>query len=215
MVKIPGTKAGVWVLEELAAQGIPTTPTVCVTAAQMIAVAEAHERGCERAKKAGLPEPRSTAAYVMGRLQDYLTNLNTERGKPVTTADLEDAVLALAKRICRIFHERGYRQTVMPAAFRSVGQVSGLAGADVEMTIHPKIQDAIIEADKAGKVAYEEGFERDINQEAVDKVSRAFPEFTAAYDPDALTPEGFDTYGGVTMTLDAFDKTGWQKLLAL
>lgn len=72
MVKIPATKAGVWVLEELAAIGIPTTPTVCVSVSQIVAVAEANERGIKRAIKNGLKPAASTAAFVMGRLQDHL-----------------------------------------------------------------------------------------------------------------------------------------------
>ena len=64
MVKIPGTKAGVWVLEELAALGIPTNPTVCVSLPQVIATAEAYARGCERAVKAGLKPAESTTALV-------------------------------------------------------------------------------------------------------------------------------------------------------
>ena len=71
MVKIPGTKAGVFVLEELAALGIPTTPTVCVSVPQLIATAQAYERGIARAKKAGLPVPATTTAF-----SDFITGPN-------------------------------------------------------------------------------------------------------------------------------------------
>ena len=81
-VKIPGTAAGMWVLEELAALGIPTNPTVCVSIPQMVSAAEAHERGIIRAVKAGIRPAHSTSAFVMGRLQDYLAQLNEQRGHP-------------------------------------------------------------------------------------------------------------------------------------
>jgi transaldolase len=215
MVKIPGTKAGVYVLEELAALGIATTPTVCVSVSQLVAVAQAHDRGCERAKKAGLPIPASTGAFVMGRLQDYLAALNTERGNPVSTEDLETAVLAAVKRTYQIFKKEGYSQVIMPAAFRCARQVSELAGGLFEMTIHPKIQEMVKEADKNGELKREKRIDASVDEAAVERVIKAFPEFKKAYEPEGLSIDEFDSFGAVTMTLDAFDKTGWQKLLAL
>ena len=215
MVKIPGTKAGIFVLEELAALGIPTTPTVCVSVPQLIATAQAYERGTARAKKAGLPVPASTTAFVMGRLQDYLAALNDERGKPVTTEDLESAVLAAIKRCYSIFKKEGYSQTIMPAAFRCARQVSELAGGVFEMTIHPKVQKMVSEAFEKGAIKTEKRIDAPVDQAAVDRVLKALPEFAKAYEPRGMSPEEFDSFGAVVMTLDNFDKNGWQKLLAL
>jgi transaldolase len=215
MVKIPGTKAGVFVLEELAALGIPTTPTVCVSVPQLIATAQAYERGCARAKKAGLPAPASTTAFVMGRLQDYLAKLNEERGKPVSTADLETAVLAAVKRAYNTFKKEGYSQTIMPAAFRCARQVSELAGGVFEMTIHPKVQKLVSEAYAQGEIKTEKRIGAGVDEAAVERVLAALPEFRKAYEPNGMSADEFDSYGGVIMTLDGFDKTGWQKLLAL
>jgi len=215
MVKIPGTCSGVRVLEELAALGIPTPPTVCVSVPQVIATAKAYERGCARAAKAGIPAPASTTAFVMGRLQDYLASVNAERGNPVSTSDLEWAVLAAVKRAYRIFKKKGYKQVIMPAAFRCAMQVSELAGGLFEMTIHPKVQDLVIDADKKGAIKREKRIDADVDEKAVDRVLKAIPEFGKAYEPDGMAEKDFDAYGGVIMTLDGFDKTGWQKLLAL
>jgi transaldolase len=215
MVKIPGTKAGIFVLEELAALGIPTTPTVCVSVAQLVATARAYERGCSRAKKAGLPAAATTTAFVMGRLQDYLATLNEERGKPVSTQDLETAVLAAVKRAYGIFRKEGYAQIIMPAAFRCARQVSELAGGVFEMTIHPKVQKLVSEAFERGEIKKEKRIEAGVDEAAVERVLKALPEFGKAYDPDGMSIDEFDSYGGVVMTLDGFDKTGWQKLLTL
>jgi transaldolase len=215
MVKIPGTKEGITVLEELAALGIATTPTVCVSVSQLIATAQAYERGSARAKKAGLAVPASTSAFVMGRLQDYLAGLNAERGNPVSTEDLETAVLAAVKRTYQVFKKEGYSQVIMPAAFRCARQVSELAGGVFEMTIHPKIQGIVSEAYKNGEIRLEKRIDADLDGAAIDRVLKAFPEFRKAYEIEGMKAEEFDSFGGVTMTLDAFDKTGWQKLLAL
>jgi len=215
MVKIPGTKAGVWVLEELAALGIPTNPTVCVSVAQVIATAEAYERGCARAVKAGITPAESTTALVLGRLQDYLSAVNEENGKSLSVSDLEMAALATVKRAYEIFEERKYAQRIMPAAFRCAAQVAQLVGGDFHMTIHPKIQDLVIEEDKRGVLQREPLIDERVDAKVLEKVMKAIPEYRMAYEPDGMTIDGFDDFGATKMTLDGFDKTGWQKLLAL
>ncbi len=215
MVKIPGTAAGISVLEELAALGIPTTPTVCVSVAQIIAAAEANERGVKRAQAAGLQPAPSTAAFVMGRLQDFLTVLNEERQAGLSKYDLDCATLAATKRCSAIFEERGYRQQLMPAAFRSPHQVAGLSGADVVMTIHPGYQAAVLEAEAAGDILREPAINKPVDELAVSRVYRALPEFVQAYEPDGLRLQEFDAFGATMMTLEGFDVTGWQKLRTL
>jgi len=215
MVKIPGSTAGIQVLEELAAAGIPTNPTVCVTVSQILAAAEANERGIKRALAAGKTPAPSTAALVMGRLQDYLTALNQERAAGLSTTDLENAALAVCKRCYAIMKERGYSQLLMPAAFRTARQVSGMIGAKAHMTIHPKIQDEIIQADKDGLLQRRIAIDDPVDEDSIARVTKALPEFALAYEPDGLKLEEFDAYGGTVMTLNGFDKTGWQKLYTL
>jgi transaldolase len=178
----------------------------------MIAAAEAHERGLKRAQAAGLPAPHSTSAFVLGRLQDYLTVLNKERNLGLATYDLECAVLAAAKRCYRLFEERGYRQQVMPAAFRCAMQVTELAGSKTVMTIHPSIQDKVIEADQQGELKREQAIDNPVDSDAVERVSRALPEFRMAYEPDGIDAKDFDAFGATMMTLSGFNETGWQKL---
>ena len=214
MVKIPGSTAGIRVLEELAALGIATNPTVVVTVSQAIAAAEAFERGKKRAVRAGINPARSSCAIVMGRTQDYLDSLNKERKIGLPISDLEWAVIALVKRSYGIFKERGYESVIMPAAFRTARQVEQLTGGDFVETIHPKIQAELDEADKKGTVKREIFINSEPDHDAVNRVLSKIPEFAAAYDPEALSIEQFDNYGGVTMTLDNFHQ-GWLKLVSL
>jgi transaldolase len=214
LVKIPGTKAGIFVLEELAALGINTNPTVVVSVSQALAAAEAFERGRQRAVRAGLPEPVSTCAIVMGRAQDYFAALNKERNLGLAVTDLEWAALAIVKRSYAIYREKGYHSLIMPAAFRAPLQVEQLAGGDFWATIHPKIQAAVEEADKAGTIQRKLFADAPADEGAVTRVAAVLPEFRAAYEPDGLTPDAFDTFDGVVMTLDGFHE-GWKKLVSL
>lgn len=214
MVKIPGTESGMKVLEELAARGIPTTATVCVSASQIMAAADAYERGVSRALAAGVTPARSTSAFVMGRLQDYLAAVNTQQGLGLATDDLAEAVLAVARRLVDAFKDRPTAPLFMPAAFRHPRQVTLLAGARAEMTIHPKIQEAINALDASEGIARQEGIDRPLDMERVDRVLNAIEDFGRAYALDGLRPEEFDSFGATKMTLDGFDK-GWRQLAAL
>lgn len=212
MVKIPGSDAGIAVLEELAARGIATNPTVCVSVAQTLAAADACDRGRARARAAGIRPQRSSAAFVMGRLQDYLTLLNAERGAGLTTDDLTTAALAAAKNCYRLLHERGSETMLMPAAFRAGRQVTELAGGVVEMTIHPKIQAEIAATDAGTPIPRERRIDAEVDRAAVDRVAEALPEFLLGYDPDALVLGQFDSFGATRLTLDGFQSSGWAPL---
>ena len=54
-----------------------------------------------------------------------------------------------------------------------------------------------------------------VDTDLMARVAKALPEFTQAFEPEGLKPEAFDAYGATVMTLDGFDKTGWQKLYTL
>lgn len=215
MVKIPGTASGMWVLEELAAQGIPTTATVCVSAPQILAAADAYERGVERAKAAGITPAPSTSAFVMGRLQDYLATLNDQQSLGLATEDLEEAVLAVAKRTVHALADRPGAPVLMPAAFRVARQVAGLSGSATTMTIHPKIQRQLADWDEQVSLPRVEGIGDPIDQARIDRVAEAIPDFVRAYELDGLAVEEFDGFGGTVMTLDGFQATGWDLLRTL
>lgn len=214
MVKIPVTEAGLWALEELAARGIPTNPTVTTSISQLIAAAEAYQRGVARAKAAGITPAWSTAALVTGRVQDYLAHLNETRNLGLAISDLEWAGVALIKRAGEVFKQNGYTCILQPAAFRCVLQVEQISGGPFCSTIHPKIQEMVEAADQAGKVKREILIDAPLDQAAVDRVLRAIPEFVQAYEPGALKIQDFLTFGATAMTLDGFDQ-GWQKLFTL
>ncbi|MFV0429133.1 MAG: transaldolase family protein [Arachnia sp.] len=215
MVKIPGTASGMWVLEELAARGIPTTATVCVSAPQIIAAADAYERGVARAIEAGIAPAASTSAFVMGRLQDYMATLNQEQQLGLATEDLAEAALAVARRLVTVMAERPGAPRLMPAAFRAARQVTMLSGAPVEMTIHPKIQAMLAEQDNQAGIVREPGIDQRLDQARIERVAEAIPDFVRAWQPDGLTLDEFDDFGATTMTLAGFDASGWQPLRSL
>ncbi|HEY5467153.1 MAG TPA: transaldolase family protein, partial [Clostridia bacterium] len=108
-IKLPATRSGVTVVEQLAAEGIPVCATLNVSVAQAIAVAEAYERGAARATAAGIPHALCLVVQQVGRLDDYLRDVAKDQQANVSEQDVIMAGLAVAKRTYAIFRERGYR----------------------------------------------------------------------------------------------------------
>jgi len=67
-IKIPGTKEGVFAIEEAIFAGVPINVTLLFSCAQYVAAAEAYLRGIERRISAGLnPDVGSVASLFVGR----------------------------------------------------------------------------------------------------------------------------------------------------
>ncbi len=214
VVKIPGSKAGFQTLEDLAALGISTTPTIITTVSQAIYAAEAFERGVERAKKAGITPAWSTCAIVMGRAQDYFAKVNEKRGLGLSVHDLEWAALAIVKKGYEIFRQRGFGTVIMPAAYRCARQVEQLAGGVFCSTIHPKIQAMVEEADAAGEIRREKFVDAPVDVPAVERVLKVLPEFEQSLEPGGIPLDRVDEFGSFVMTLNGFDEA-WKQLYTL
>lgn len=203
-VKLPVTAAALDVLEECAAVGISVTATVSFTLPQVLAVAERHRRGLERAR-AGRGRPaRCFPVLMVGRLDDYLREVAHDRRAAVEEADLRQAGLAVAKRAYALFRERGYDALLLPAALRGTYHLTELAGAEMVMSIAPNIQAQLLEPG----VPRELGIDRPIPPEVIRRL-RTLPEFVKAYEPDGMSPEEFLAYGVTQRTLAQFSDTGW------
>src|SRR5436190_9868314 len=79
-IKVPSTAAGVRAAEELVALGINVNATVSFTVSQAVIVAEAFERGLDRAQKSGADMSRlhPWMTLMVGRLDDLLQRVMTK-----------------------------------------------------------------------------------------------------------------------------------------
>ncbi len=100
IVKIPATAAGVIAMEEATFQGVAINATVSFTVAQVVAVAEAIERGLDRRAAAGLPEVElgSVATLMGGRLDDWLKVVAGRQNLLLTPGILDWAGVAALKK---------------------------------------------------------------------------------------------------------------------
>ena len=208
VIKIPATAVGLKVYEECAARGYNVAATVSFTVPQVLAFGAAFQRGAERARANGVTPGLGIAVLMEGRLDDYLRDVARDTGAACLESDIRQSGVACIKRAYRIFRERGYECKIMPAGCRGPYHISEIAGADMVMSIGPKIAEALLDA------PMEERINRPVDPEVIARL-QTMPEFVKAYEPDGLAPDEFISYGVVNRTLTQFCECGWKAMVDL
>mgnify|MGYP004600274501 CR=1 FL=1 len=206
-VKLPATASGIEVIEHLAEEGIPICATINVSVAQAIAVAEAYQRGKQRALNHGVKPPLCIVVQQVGRLDDYLRDVANDMKLGLSEEIITMAGLAVAKRTYSIFKERAYDAVIMPAGLRGVYHLTELSGGDLLFTINTRVQDMILAENPSQQMHIDHPVPRSV----LDQLQR-IPEFVRAYEPDGMKVEEFITYGVTQKLLSQFTETGWAPL---
>ncbi len=209
VVKMPATAAGVRAYEECVAAGLNVAATVSFTVPQVLAVGEARKKGKVRAEAAGIKPGLAIAVLMVGRLDDYLRDVAADSRSAASESDIIQAGTACIKRAYAIFQERGYDAFLMPAGCRGAYHIKDLAGANMIMSIAPKIADLLADEKGPFKVRIDEP----VPQDVIDRLM-TMNEFRKAYEPDGMKPEEFITFGSANRTTAQFIDNGWNPLAA-
>ncbi|MBX7184365.1 MAG: transaldolase family protein [Vicinamibacteria bacterium] len=211
-IKIPSTAAGVKAAEELVAEGINVNATVSFTVSQAVTVAEAFERGLDRAQKGGADMTRlhPYMTLMVGRLDDLLQRVMVKEQIAIDPGYLAWAGIAVFKRAHEIFTKRGFRASLLAAAYRHHLHWSQLIGPGVILTMPY----AWWKQFEASDIEVEETLDRKVRPEVLEALQRKFRDFNLAYDEGALAPPAFASYGASVHTLNQF-LGGYQELLGL
>jgi transaldolase len=204
-VKLPATSAGLDVLEDCVAEGITVTATVSFTLPQVLAIAERHRAGSERAQAKGITPGKCFAVIMIGRLDDFLREMAHDNQAAVSESDIRQAGLAVTKRAYAMYRERGYEAVLLVAALRGDYHLTELAGADLIMSIAPSFQEVFVTQD----LPREERIEKPVPADTIERLSH-MPEFVRAYEPDGMTPAEFMAFGSTQRTLSQFCEVGWK-----
>ena len=202
IVKFPATSAGLDAMEEASALGVSVNTTVCFSVAQAVAAAEAIDRGIRKREAAGdsTEAMGPVVTIMMGRIEDWL-RVQTERdGIVADPAALPWSGVAVFKRAYRIFRERGFRARLLGAAIRHHYHWSELIGGDVVITLPSSWQKRF----NASSVEVRPRMDDPVDPAIVAELSRHYPDFVRAYEPDGLTRSAFDTFPPTARTLRAF-----------
>ncbi|MBX7236787.1 MAG: transaldolase family protein [Caldilineales bacterium] len=201
-VKIPVTKAGVRAIEEATYHGVSVNATVCFTAPQAVAVAEAMERGLDRRAAEGedINHMAPVCTIMIGRTDDWMKVLANRQGFAYDRSSLDWAGIAVFKNAYRLWGERGYRTRLLAAAYRHLGHWSELIGGDIVLTIPYEWQLKI----NASDIPVISRIENPVAAPIVAALYDSIPDFRRAYDPDGMSVAEFDGYGATVRTLRAF-----------
>jgi transaldolase len=207
-VKLPVTAAGLAALETCVSEGICVTGTVSFTVPQVMAIAQAHHRGLQKAQKAGRKGGRCFAVIMIGRLDDYLYDMARDRKAAVSEAEVRQAGIAVVKRAYDLFQREKYTTTLLVAALRGVHHMEAFAGGRLVMSVHPTSQKLLL---KPGVGRNPRQIDEAVDPRVIERL-RTLPDFVRAYEPDGMKPEEFYTFGLSQRTLSQFILSGWSKV---
>lgn len=219
MIKVPGTKEGYKVIEELTARGIATNNTLAFTVPQFAACMEAVQKGLERAKREGLNlfRWRSVITHMSARygtLGDLKTQAES-RGIDLSEADVRWAELSIFKRAHRILQERGHPSKMLMCSMRisppmddgsqASWHIEKIAGGNVVFTCPPNYIGELMRVEDHLKPFDSKAIHENPPKANLEKLFR-LPYFVQAYEPDGMTRQEFNKQGALIATAAEFSK---------
>ena len=201
-IKLPITKAGVEAIEELSYRGVSVNATVSFTVPQVIAAAEAVERGLKRRQNEGkdISAMGPVCTIMVGRLDDWLKLQAAKKGIITQPEYLEWAGVAAAKKAYKIYLERGYKTRLLIAALRNHYHWSQFIGGEISMTIPNEWQKKL----NASDVEVKKRMDDPVDTGIIAELEKKFPDFCRAYDEKGMKPQEFEFYGATRQILLAF-----------
>ena len=219
MIKVPGTKQGYALIEELTSRGIATNNTLTFVLSQLLDCAKSVMKGLERAKANGvdLSKWRSVITHMEARYGDLggLREAGKEKGIELSEGDVRLAELAIFKKAYRTVKERGYQSKMLSCSLRVGPTVDGKlrlwhleekAGADIVVTVPPPLIDECIYFPQPENLTFAEGrIDVDPPKDVMDKLLR-IPYFERAYEEDGYTRDEYNTHPALVKTAEQFSK---------
>jgi transaldolase len=219
MVKVPGTREGYQVIEELTARGIGTNNTLSFTIPQFAACMDAVQNGLATAAQnnTDLSRWRSVITHMSGRFGN-LGELKTQadaRKIELSEAEVRWAELLIFKRGCRMLQERKHPSKMLICSMRisppmSDGSMASwhiekMAGSDVVFACPPRFIEALMRAEDQLKPFNPEAFREDAPKPVLEKLLR-LPYFIQAYEPDGMKKEDFNKQAALLATAAEFSR---------
>lgn len=217
MVKLPGSKEGYEVLEELTALGISTNNTTSFTVPQYLRCRAAVSAGLYRAQAAGvdLSKWRSVITHMsarLGELSDWKTEAKA-RGIELSLSEIRDGEEAVLKRAYHHGKQSGHPSKMLQCSMRvekddrtgkTVSRhIQDFGGSDMVYTCPPGyIAQLMQNAEELGPFD-KNAIDREPNKASIEKLMK-LPSFRAAYEFDGMTPDQFAHFGAFKATETEF-----------
>ena len=217
MVKIPGSKEGYEVIEELTARGISTNNTTSFTVPQYVRCMSAVSAGLLRAKASGADTSRWRSVIThmsarLGELGDWRTEAKA-RGIPLSLSEIRDGEEAVLKRAYHFGKASGHPSKMLQCSMRieqcdRTGEtvsrhLSDFAGSDMVYTCPPGFIAGLMAAQDKLEPFDPKAIDRKPRKESLDKLMK-LPSFRAAYEFEGMRPDEFAHFGAFKATETEF-----------
>jgi transaldolase len=136
-VKVPATSAGIGMVEEATYRGVNLNITVSFSVPQVLAAAEAIERGLRRreAEDKDTSTMSPVVTMMVGRTDDWMKVVAKRDGIAIDPEYLEWCGVVCFKKAYEIYQARGYRARLLSAAYRNFLHWTEFVGGDVTLTL--------------------------------------------------------------------------------
>jgi len=205
--KIPVTEAGLKAMEPLLEENIPINATEIFGVAQMISLCETYERVTKKTGK----RPPLFMSHIAGIYDDHF-KAYVEREKVQISSDvLWQAGLAVARKVYRVMHDRGYSAIFVGGGARGLHHFTEMVGGDVCITINWEgTADKLIESNPP--VVYR--LFNPIPDKVIDELMEKIPDFRRGYMENGLELEEYEGFGPVQLFRSSF-MNSWSRVLDL
>ena len=219
MIKVPGSKEGYEVIEELTARGISTNNTLTFVLPQLVDCAQSVKRGLEKAKKnnVDLSRWRSVITQMESRFGDLggLRDFASEKGIELTEGDVRQAELAIFKKAYGYLKQNDLPSKMLSCSLRLGPSVNGTtriwhleekSGADVVVTCPPGFIDQVINLPDAHKIDFKKDrILSDTPKDVLDKLLQ-IPYFERAYAVDGYSRDEYNSHPALMKTAEQFSR---------
>ncbi len=200
MIKCPGSKEGIFVIQILTSLGIPTNSTLVFDVPQAMAVARAVKAGLELGKSKGVDfkKWRSVITIMLARFEDREQFAQSAESVGIElTAELKRwAGIAIAKKTLALLADptKGYSSKLLLCSTRVgpapdvVYHIEKIAGADMVFTINPEMIADFNKLYRNKDVISR--WQEPVPQEILDKLLK-IPYFVEGYDEYGISEDDF------------------------
>ena len=213
MIKCPGSKEGIYLIQILTSVGIPTNSTLVFHIPQVVEVAKAVKRGHEVGEENGtdFSQWRSVITIMMARFEEREQYKQSAKEVGIELIDelKRWTGIAIAKKAHKILNDKGngYLSKLLLCSSRvgsekdEVLHIEKVAGGNLVYTINPEMIDDFMRIYK-GKDIYSQ-IADPVPDDITNKLLK-IPYFKAGYKVDGIKKEDFVIHPSFVFTKDQF-----------
>jgi len=213
MIKCPGSKEGIYVMELLTSLGIPTNATLVFNVPGAIEVAKAVKRGYETGKENGVDFSnwRSVITIMIGRFEgmpEYAESASSA-GIELTEELLRWTGIAIAKKAHELLTDKrnGYKSKLLLCSARpgpgegNVYHLEKVAGGNLVYTLNPEIIADFMKI--CGNKELSDQIGDPVPEEIMDKLNK-IPYFIEGYAEDGIKKQDLIDHPSFKFTREEF-----------